>query len=200
MREFRESKLKVIVVFGLLFFIVFPLLKTGAKAQPQAPDAAYDKIIKKMAEKHGLEPDLIHSIIRTESNYNPYAVSSKGAVGLMQLMPETARRYGVQNPFDPSENIEGGVLYLKELSLLYSKQTKLVLAAYNAGQEAIKRYGGIPPYPETINYIEKVKAKYPASYVRVRTKIYKFHNTSGEIVLTNSSYIYSLNKGKTEEN
>jgi soluble lytic murein transglycosylase-like protein len=200
MKELKSSNLKVTVVLGFLFFLAFPFLKIKAEARLQSQDEAYNKIIKEVAEKHGLEPDLIHSIIRAESNYDPNAVSSSGAMGLMQLMPETAKRYGVRNPFDPSDNIEGGVRYLKELSLLYSKQTKLVLAAYNAGQEAIRRYGGIPPYPETISYIEKVNAQYSAPYMKVRTKIYKFFNSSGEVVLTNSSYIYSLNKKKTQDN
>jgi soluble lytic murein transglycosylase-like protein len=200
MKEFKSSNLKITVVLGFLFLLALSFLKIKAEAQLQSQDEAYNKIIKEVAEKHGLEPDLIHSIIRAESNYDPNAVSSRGAMGLMQLMPETAKRYGVRNPFDPSDNIEGGVRYLKELSLLYSKQTELVLAAYNAGQEAIRRYGGIPPYPETISYIEKVKAKYSTPYIRVKTIIYKFHNASGEVVLTNSSYIYSLNREKSQEN
>ncbi len=200
MKELKSSNLKVTVVLGFLFFLALPFLKIKAEARPQSQNEAYNKIIKEVAEKHGLEPDLIHSIIRAESNYDPNAVSSSGAMGLMQLMPETAKRYGVRNPFDPSDNIEGGVRYLKELSLLYSKQTKLVLAAYNAGQEAIRRYGGIPPYPETMSYIEKVNAQYSAPYMKVRTKIYKFFNSSGEVVLTNSSYIYSLNNKKTQDN
>jgi len=200
MKEFKSSNLKVLVVLGFLFFLAFPFLKIKAEARPQSQNEAYNKIIKDVAEKYGLEADLIHSIILAESNYDSNAVSSRGAMGLMQLMPETAKKYGVRNPFDPSDNIEGGVRYLKELSLLYSKQTELVLAAYNAGQEAIRRYGGIPPYPETISYIEKVKAKYPAPHIRVRTKIYKFTNGSGEVVLTNSSYIYSLHKEKSQQN
>jgi len=200
MKKLKPSNFKVIAVWGALFFPLLIGLKTEAQAQTQSLDSGYDEIIKKIADKHGLEPDLIHSIIHAESNYNPYALSSSGAMGLMQLMPETAKKYGVQNPFDPIENIEGGVRYLKDLSRLYAKQTELVLAAYNAGQEAIRKYGGIPPYPETINYIEKIKAKYPTSYIRVRTKIYKFHNSSGEIVLTNCPYIYSQSKEKTQSN
>jgi soluble lytic murein transglycosylase-like protein len=199
MKEFKSSNLKIPFALGFLALLALPFLKIKAEARAQSPDEAYSKIIKEVAEKHGLEPDLIHSIIRAESNYDPQAVSSRGAMGLMQLMPETAKKYGVRNPFDPSDNIEGGVRYLKELALLYSKKTKLVLAAYNAGQEAIRKYGGIPPYPETISFIEKVKAKYPPADIRVRTKIYKFHNASGEVVLTNSSYIYSLNKEKSQE-
>lgn len=189
----------IITVLGSLLLLGSPSLR--AKAQSQSWNSTFDRIIKTIAEKHGLEPGLIHSLIYAESNYDPYAVSSKGAMGLMQLMPETAKMYGVRNPFDPRENIEGGVRYLKDLSSLYYRQTDLVLAAYNAGQEAIKKYGGVPPFPETRNYIEKVMAKYPTRYIKRGTKIYKFYNDSGGVVLTNCPYyIYSLNKEKAENN
>ena len=179
--------------------IAFPPLRMPAQEKPQL-NKKYDKIIKTIATKHGLESSLIHSIIRAESNYNTYSISSKGAVGLMQLMPETAKIYSVRNPFDPRENIEGGVRYLKDLIKLYDRKTDFVLAAYNAGQQAVKKYGGIPPYPETRNYIEKVKASYQKSTIRTRTKIYKYYDTSGKVVLTNSHYLYSLNKAREEAN
>ena len=111
-------------------------------------------MIRKVAKKHGIEPELIHAIIRAESNYESTAVSPKGAIGLMQLMPTTAKAYGVNDFCDPEENIEGGTKYLKDLIKLYQGKTSLVLAAYNAGQEAVKKYKGIPPYPETRNYIK----------------------------------------------
>ncbi|MEN6310681.1 MAG: lytic transglycosylase domain-containing protein, partial [Acidobacteriota bacterium] len=110
----------------------------------------YNPIVQQIAVKHGVEADLIHAIIRAESAYDNFALSEKGAMGLMQLMPDTAAQYGVRNVFDAAQNIEGGTKYLKDLIRLYSGQTRLVLAAYNAGQEAVKRYGGrIPPYQET---------------------------------------------------
>ena len=154
----------------------------------------YDDIINIIAKKHDLPSNLIHSIIRTESNYNSRAVSPKGAQGLMQLMPTTARIYGVKDVFDPVQNIEGGVKYLKDLVELYKKNTKMVLAAYNAGQEAVKMYSGIPPYPETRNYIKKVMSTYTLSTIRTKTIIYQYYDESGRLVLTNSEYLYSINK------
>lgn len=103
-----------------------------------------------------MEPLLVDSVIRVESNYNPNAVSSAGAEGLMQLIPSTARRFGVSNSFHPQQNIEGGVRYLKYLMELYHGDERLALAAYNAGEGAVARYKGIPPYPETQNYVYQV--------------------------------------------
>jgi soluble lytic murein transglycosylase-like protein len=176
------------------------LLWVIENAQAQHRPTKYDKTIKIVAEKYRLEPALIHSIILTESNYDPLAISSKGAIGLMQLMPETAKAYGVVNPFDPAENIEGGAKYLKDLIHLFNGRTRLVLAAYNAGQEAIKKNGGIPRYPETINYVRKVMALYPESYIRRKTLIYRLFDSSGKMILTNNPYLCSSNGGKEENN
>jgi hypothetical protein len=118
----------------------------------------------------------------------------------MQLMPETAKRYGVRDIYNPRENIEGGVKYLKYLMDLYNSKTDYVLAAYNAGHNAIKKYGGIPPFPETRRFIEKVKATYPNSTIRDRKKIYKYYDDSGRVVFTNSRILYSLNKSKNQKN
>jgi soluble lytic murein transglycosylase-like protein len=109
-----------------------------------------------IAAKYEVEGPLVHSVIKAESNYNPYAVSPKGAQGLMQLIPSTARRFGVSNSFDPKENIEGGVKYLKFLMDLYNNDYVKVIAAYNAGEGAVTKYGGIPPYAETRNYVYQV--------------------------------------------
>lgn len=187
----KEKKNFTFLVFFL--FVVLFCLKVEAKVRPQLKKK-YDKIILTAAVKHSVPADLIHSIIQAESNYNTQAVSSKGATGLMQLMPETAREYGVKNLYDPQANIEGGVKYLRDLIKLYKKRTDLVLAAYNAGQEAIKKYGGIPPYPETRNYIGKIMASYRKSTIRTRTKIYKFYDESGRLILTNTPYFFSINK------
>ena len=154
----------------------------------------YDPVVRKVAQKHGVEPDLIHAIIRAESNYDSFAVSEKGAMGLMQLMPATAKAYGVNNFCDPEENIEGGTKYLKDLIKLYGGKTNFVLAAYNAGQEAVKKYKGIPPYPETRNYISRIQASYRKSTIRTRTIIYRFYDGSGNLVLTNDPRLYVLNK------
>jgi len=193
------NKFKTFVSFVFLLFFALMLLRIEVQAKPQTK-SKYDEIIKKIAVKYGLEDSLIHSIIRAESDYNPYAVSSKGAIGLMQLMPETAKRYGVKNIFDPKDNIEGGVKYLQDLIKLYNRQTDFVLAAYNAGQAAVKKYGGIPPYPETKNYIENVRSSYKNSTIRKRTKIYKFYDSSGRMVLTNSSLLYYQHKKEEKVN
>ncbi len=111
----------------------------------------------RIAAEHGVAPQLVKSIIRAESNGDPSAVSSKGAMGLMQLMPQTAKEYGVSNPFDPVANIRGGVRYLKRLLEDFSGDVSLALAAYNAGPEKVRRYKGIPPYQETQQFVQKVK-------------------------------------------
>jgi len=119
--------------------------------------ANLDDFVVRIAEEHSLPPQLIHSVIKVESNYNPYAVSSKGALGIMQLIPETARRFGVKNVFNPEENIRGGAKYLRYLLDLFDGSYPLALAAYNAGEAAVAKYGGIPPYPETQNYVVRVR-------------------------------------------
>lgn len=193
MRRPKPFKSKIFASLGILLLIVLFPLEADAQAEPRQ-NKNFDKIIKAVAEKYNLEASLIHSIIRTESDYNPHCISSKGALGLMQLMPETAKIYGVGNPFEPRDNIEGGVRYLKDLINLYDRRTRFVLAAYNAGQTAVKKYGGIPPYPETRNYIEKVMASYPKSFIKTRTKVYKYQDSSGRVVFTNCHYLYSSNK------
>jgi len=109
------------------------------------------------AARHEIPADLLASVIKVESNYNPYAISPKGALGLMQLIPATARRFGVGNVFNPLENLEGGARYLRYLLDLYNGNKPLALAAYNAGEAAVAKYGGVPPYRETQNYLILVK-------------------------------------------
>ncbi|MBN2206394.1 MAG: lytic transglycosylase domain-containing protein [Candidatus Aminicenantes bacterium] len=158
---------------------------------------AYDPLVSAAAYRHRIPVELVHSIIKVESNYNANAVSSKGATGLMQLMPDTARAYGVVDPFDPAQNIEGGVRYLKDLIKLFDRQTNKVLAAYNAGQEAIKKYGGIPPYRETRNYIQRVMAGgYNKPLITTRTPIYRYYDDSGKLVLTNDYNLYLSKKAR----
>ena len=118
-------------------------------------------LVEAAAKKYSVDPLLVHSVIQVESNYNPYAVSPKGAQGLMQLMPGTARRFGVSNAFDPADNIEGGVRYLAYLSSLFPQDPRLAIAAYNAGEGAVWKYNyQIPPYRETEQYVQKVAHRY----------------------------------------
>ncbi len=153
----------------------------------------YDPLVREAAARHDVPAELIHAIIRAESDYDNFALSDKGAMGLMQLMPETAAQYGVRNVFDAAQNIEGGTKYLKDLMDLYDRQTDLVLAAYNAGQEAVKKYGGrIPPYQETRDYIARVKADYPKAVIHHR--IIKTYDASGHVVLTNDPEFFRVKK------
>lgn len=114
----------------------------------------YSDIIDTVAEREGVDPRLVHAVIQVESAYQAQARSRKGAMGLMQLMPDTARRYSVRNAYDPGANIEAGIRHLK--SLLDRFELSLALAAYNAGEAAVERFRGIPPYPETQNYVRQV--------------------------------------------
>jgi soluble lytic murein transglycosylase-like protein len=119
--------------------------------------ARYTPLIEEIAKQTRLYPELLHAVVRAESAYNPNAVSHAGAVGLMQLMPATARRYGVIDSRDPRANLEGGARYLRDLLTRYRNNLKLALAAYNAGENAVKRYGNkIPPFPETQTYVKRV--------------------------------------------
>lgn len=116
----------------------------------------YDAIIEKAAKQYDIDAALVSALIRAESNYQPRAVSPKGARGLMQLMPATARRLSVRQPFDPASNVQGGVRYLRELVDRFGNHPELVLAAYNAGEGAVEAYGGVPPYRETMAYVTRI--------------------------------------------
>ena len=116
----------------------------------------YDAIIEKAAKEYDIDASLVSALIRAESNYQPRAVSRKGARGLMQLMPATAKRLSVRSSFDPASNVRGGVKYLRELVDRFGHQPELVLAAYNAGEGAVETYGGVPPYRETVAYVSRI--------------------------------------------
>jgi soluble lytic murein transglycosylase-like protein len=141
---------------------VIPPRVVGAPgpAAPAAPAATgLEQTVERIAEQNALPPELLHSVIKVESNYNPYAVSSKGALGMMQLIPSTAKRFGVGDVFNPVENIQGGAKYLRYLLDLYNGNYPLALAAYNAGEGAVAKHGGVPPYKETQNYLRLVKTQ-----------------------------------------
>lgn len=159
----RTGKLVRTVVASSVVSSIQPV---AGKSAPQALDAT----VRQIAAEQSLLPELLHSVIQVESNYNPGAVSPKGAQGLMQLIPETARRFGVQNSFDPVENIQGGAKYLKYLLDLYKNDYPRALAAYNAGEKAVAKYGGVPPYPETQNYVAQVKKRMDVAKPPVQTK------------------------------
>lgn len=134
--------------------------ETAAALYATADSTIYDSLIAKLAKAYEVDFHLVKAIIRAESGFNPYAISRKGARGLMQLMPETAQRMKVSNIFDPRENIEGGIRYLKYLLSLFNNDLQLSLAAYNAGENIVAQMGRIPPYRETIDYVRKVWAIY----------------------------------------
>lgn len=127
---------------------------------PGANVADLDAIVLRVAQELDVSPQLLHAVIAVESAYNPRAESPKGAQGLMQLMPATARRFGVRDPFDPHENVRGGAQYLKVLLAQFNGDLQLTLAAYNAGENAVVRYGNrVPPFAETRRYVPKVMAR-----------------------------------------
>ena len=140
---------------------------------PLAPvsSAELDAFIDRSASLNEVEGPLVESVIKAESNYNPSAISPKGAQGLMQLIPSTARRFGVANSFNPEQNIEGGVKYLKYLLELYHQDYVKAIAAYNAGEGAVAKYGGIPPYPETRNYVAQVAKNLRVARTRAARKV-----------------------------
>jgi hypothetical protein len=137
------------------------LVRTLVAAAPKDNGAIPDvrSLVDEAAKNFDVNPLLVDSVIQVESNYNPFAVSPKGAQGLMQLMPATAQRFGATDSFDPKQNIEAGVRYLKFLQDTF-QDDRLAIAAYNAGEKAVAKYKDVPPYPETVNYVAKVGKKY----------------------------------------
>lgn len=132
----------------------------GNPARGNFSQAQLDAAVQRAAQRHNVDPNLVRALIKVESNFNPNAVSSKGAMGLMQLMPQTARDLHLTNPFDPEENVDAGVRHLKQLMESFGGDVRLSLAAYNAGAGAVVRNSGIPPFSETRNYVRRITQLY----------------------------------------
>ena len=160
-------------------------------ARSRAVPAHYKEKFQTLSQKHNMREDLVIAVARAESSFNPFAVSAKGAVGIMQLMRDTARQYGVINRYNAHENIEAGVQHLKYLYGKYAGNIPLTLAAYNAGEEAVSKYNGVPPYRETQNYVRRVMSMMGMSTALstptlTRTKIYKYIDPAGRTIITDS--------------
>jgi hypothetical protein len=139
-----------------------PGIVVGFAASQSVPDTPFGDSIYSLAEEYGLNPRLIAAVVRAESSFDPQAISSQGAQGLMQIMPATADRFGVEpgQVFDPETNLETGIRYLSHLSRRYEGDLTLMLAAYNAGEATVQRFGGVPPYRETQEYIRRIERFY----------------------------------------
>ncbi len=159
------------------------------------PPQEVARLVSEASKRQQVDAKLVHSIIQVESGYDPNAVSRKGAMGLMQLIPDTAKRFGVANPFDPKQNIDGGVSYLKYLLKLFVGDLRLSLAAYNAGENSVLRSGGVPAFQETVDYVRRVSNLYsaaspstpvePAPKEAPQAPIYRYVDARGVVHYTN---------------
>ena len=168
-----------------------PAASLGINSAKISSDSIYyEDIINHYSSEHHVPADLVKAMIQVESNFDPYAVSVKNCKGLMQLHPDTAIRFGVDNIFNPEENILGGVRYLSFLLEHFDQNMDFALAAYNSGENTVKKYNGIPPYPETINYVKKVKSLAGIAEDQEKrklrpVKIIRTVDSSGNVMLTN---------------
>jgi soluble lytic murein transglycosylase-like protein len=171
--------------------------KAGPKVSTKTePRTTYISLINEWAPQYNLDSNLVEAVVAVESNYDRFAVSKKGAQGLMQLIPATAKRFGVRDSFDPAENIRGGIRYLNFLMSYFQGNLEHVLAAYNAGERAVVRYHGVPPYPETQKYIRKVTSVYhalnsaaapaPVEWQRGKFRLKRVTLPNGTVLFTNT--------------
>ncbi len=166
--------------------------------EPPGPSPQIVKWIGEISQQHGVDPELVKAVAKTESNFNPQAVSAKGAMGLMQLIPETGKRFGVSNVFDPKQSIEGGVKYLKFLMGMFPDNLPHILAAYNAGENAVLKYKGVPPYRETQAYVRRITTAYnkKASFQLASNRgepdrrIVSYRDVSGRVIYSNLDSAY----------
>ena len=180
-QHFRSAKFAPFAIISLFFVFNFtglffspalaptvnaaiPQVETIPEDIPLSGDCDLDWIIYRAGEKQGVDPRFIHAVIKQESRYNPKAVSYVGAEGLMQMMPATAQRFGLKNPFDAKANVEAGTKYLKWLLKRFDGDVTLALAGYNAGEGSVDKYKGVPPFSETQNYVKKIVATYGKTY------------------------------------
>jgi soluble lytic murein transglycosylase-like protein len=161
-----------------------PVVPGAISQERQLSPETVDKAIDAAAQRHGVDPNLVRAVVKVESNYNPRAVSRKGAMGLMQLMPYTAKSLNVGNAFDPSQNVDAGVRHLKRLLESYNGNVELSLAAYNAGSGAVSRNRGIPPYRETRDYVKKITDLYWSSGFKAHVQ--ETRDPEGHRVFTNN--------------
>ncbi|MCX8030104.1 MAG: lytic transglycosylase domain-containing protein [Thermodesulfovibrionales bacterium] len=177
------------------------ITNSGSFGMANINKESFSQIITQKAYQYNLDPDLVKAVIKAESNWNPYAISPKGARGLMQLMPSTANDLGVYNTFDPEENIDGGVRYLKYLLNKFNGNLSLALAAYNAGPARVEKTNSVPAIPETVQYVRRVMSLYTGtpyhpvdSFMHINkkepTRIIKIELDDGTILFTNSKLIY----------
>jgi soluble lytic murein transglycosylase-like protein len=165
----------------------------ASQTNSEPTDERMERIVQDAAARHQVDPALVKAVINTESGWNPSAVSRKGAMGLMQLIPGTAQRFGVGNPYDPAQNVEAGTSYLKTLLDRYDGDLSKSLAAYNAGEGAVDKSGGVPWYPETRRYVQKVTDAYfrpdsgrnPTPWTAQRAQVRKEVDPTGRVIFTN---------------
>lgn len=191
---------RLVVIPAMLVVVICAAVVAGAAAPADVPrtppvlDTASDlrELVQRLSAERGLDPKLVDSVVRVESAYNPSAVSHKGAQGLMQLMPDTARRLDVDDPFDPEQNVRGGIRELDRLIERYSGNLQLALAAYNAGEGAVERHRGIPPFQETRDYVARVMSLYTGESFRLSggrmiSPVRLTRDAEGRTVISNTS-------------